>query len=140
MADGDGDGLSDRLMQEMEAKRNQNEALAMPDWTDNSPVWYKSTETFIQFLTLASQEKELLTALYRSAKPVEVRAQLLDLRQALQPSPPGRNTRQQVDYLIALSYELEGQSEEAVRRYLELAREHPQTLWSNLAAAKIIEK
>jgi lipopolysaccharide biosynthesis regulator YciM len=53
---------------------------------------------------------------------------------------PGWNIRQQIDYLIALSYELEGQKEQAVQSYLTLAREKPQTFWSNLAAAHLERK
>ncbi len=78
--------------------------------------------------------------MYHKGDPSQTRARLLTLRQTLRPTAPGRNARQQIDYLIALSCLLEGQTGEAVQRYLELAREKPQTLRSNMAAVKIMRK
>lgn len=50
------------------------------------------------------------------------------------------NARSYVNYLIALSYELEGRDEDAVRAYYDLWIAEPVTLWSFLAANRLSPK
>lgn len=42
-----------------------------------------------------------------------------------------------LQYLLALSYELEGRDADAVREYFELWSSFPETLWSDLASSKL---
>jgi hypothetical protein len=139
MADHNGDGLSDRLLQALDERRLRMYVLAMPHWpAPPGPVWYSNT--FDQFQAEQDLESKLLSALYHNGDPAQTRAGLLALRDRLFPDPPGRHTRQQIDYLIALSYELEGKQEEAVKGYLALANASPQTLWSSLAGMRVEKK
>lgn len=140
MADEDGDGLSDRLEQEIEDLTKYYPTLTVPEWGASGSIWFNRSTIFDQYDATAEQEAETLKSLFSNTNPAKAREQLFAMRGNLMPDEPGRNYRQQIDYLIALSYELEGQTDEAVNRYLQLARETPQTLWSSLAAVKIRHK
>jgi len=49
----------------------------------------------------------------------------------------GRNIRAQLDYLLALTYELEGDEVQAKIILYEMWQKQPNTLWANLAASRL---
>jgi hypothetical protein len=142
MKDNDGDGLSDLLV------KFSKETFPASDWLDlniqrNGPVtWFTREEIWNMTQPSEQSERENNSedpekAIFSGKNPVEVRQKIQKLLNDLSPdSPYYQLVHDRYRYLVALSYELEGNTQEAILSYLELARSEPGTIWSNLANRK----
>ncbi len=138
-ADANGDGLSDRLVKELSGYFSAQTA-ELPAWPEGKTFWYKDLEVIGKFSATQKTEDPILSALLNGADPAKTRVDLLSLRERLRANPPGRHYDAQIAYLLALSYELQGQDELAVQGYFDLAHAASRSLWSSLAAARIQHK
>jgi hypothetical protein len=144
MSDKDGDQLSDVVVQyykEIGPSPFEHEARR------TGPVmWFTSKERQELFAldketSQAPTEVEPETALLSGEDAAVARKNLEKAMENLSPDEPYYdNIRARYAYFIALSYELEGDSRTAIQQYLTLARQKPQTIWSNLAAARLGSK
>ncbi len=87
------------------------------------------------------KKPDYIGELYADSDPAKVRQDLLKERNDLDPSDPFTTHEwQRLTYLIAKSYEMEGNSEEAIKNYLAVIQDQTQTLWGNLAAIHLANR
>jgi hypothetical protein len=64
----------------------------------------------------------------------ETRIELINIKESLPTDDPSaKRIKDQIVYLLGLSYEVENEFDEAVQIYLALIQESPESLWSSLA-------
>ena len=79
-------------------------------------------------------EVDLVAELYTGEHPASTRQKLMAEMDSLSLADPFVDRRwQRLSYLIAVSYELEGQSDKAIETFKSILESNPQTLWGNLA-------
>jgi len=149
LADKDGDHLSDLLMDWVGSQ--SDEPFDRTVERQGPLTWFTEAERTQLFshptpqptLTTGSDPQADLLAALGQTKPdyAHLRTQIVAL---LAQTEPGDLNYDQIHsrlrYLVALSYQLEGQEDEAVKRYLELARSQPYTFWSGLASDHLVKK
>ena len=143
LKDADGDGLSDLLVY------FSDNIFGDSDWFDssaqrNGPAsWFTQEEIrkMIQNSGLTGQmddSKDPEKQIFRGANPAEFRENIQNLLDDFSSdSLYYQPIHDRYLYFIALSHEMEGNSQEAIRIYLELAKSKPGTLWSSLAAFRL---
>ncbi len=144
MADQDGDGLSDFVIERV--KEYVPEAFEASIERNGPLTWFTRDELMQMFSVHEETPAPNLNpdperALFLDEDPSETRRKLIRLNDSISPDEPHYDhIIARYQYLIALLYELEGNTDEAIRRYLALARLEPQTFWSSLAAARLTLK
>ncbi len=77
---------------------------------------------------------ELTDKLYEGKDTAAIRQKLISERNNLNSNDPLADWKwQKLTYLIAISYEMEGQTNQAIETFTSILRAPPQTLWGNLA-------
>jgi hypothetical protein len=83
----------------------------------------------------------VISQLYESNNPSKVRQKLVDERNNLNPVDPFIDREwQRLTYLIAVSYEMEGQTDQAIETFTSVIQSNNQTLWGNLAELHLMPK
>ena len=135
LADRDGDGLVDRVLEWIKGS-TANSFFYPNGITPNT--WFTMEELLKFIYSQSESQSNLLQQLYESNQPSKIREELLSERDSLSTQDPFWSRKwQRLTYLIAVSYELEGQSEKAVQAFIQVIQAEPHTLWGNLAAMHI---
>ena len=91
--------------------------------------------------TILDDVKVLDKVILENTNPTESRAQIETMLKSLPAQDAAADVlREQLIYLSGLTYELQGNNDNALRIYLQLIEAHPDSLWSRLAQSRIIPK
>lgn len=137
LADGDGDGRVDWVVEQLRTTAETSPLLAE---RVGPPTWFSPAEiqSFIQETPVPQPTRDLAQAVFQAADLPEVRAELLGQRDRLAATDPNTAREwQRLTYLIAVSYEREGRRDEALAAFLNVIQAEPHTPWSYLAALHI---
>lgn len=137
LADKDGDGVSDWVQTQLDKPQGQG-YVAVRD-----PAWL----AFDTQLGLKPNENELNglrqvdDAFYKTPTSVQTRALLQQALAAIPTADPNApRVQQHFQYLLALSYELDGDTQSAIQGYYDIWANPTHTLWGNLAASHLQHK
>jgi hypothetical protein len=138
LIDQDGDGYIDWVMEEIRSYTDDlNKVYAKLDQTEflsHSDLWELDIQDKQNWLDF-----QITTALLSRENISDVRRQLIERRDAISDEDPYSNHGiQHYSYLIALSYELEGDQDAALRIYHTTAWMYPRTPFGDLAAFRLI--
>ena len=104
---------------------------------DTPATWFTPDEirSMIPEQNIGEEAKaDLISELYDSKNASIVRQKLIEERDALDPDDPmGEWAWQRLTYLIAVSYEVDSQTEAAVEMFASILQSKHQTLWGNVA-------
>ncbi len=131
LADQDFDGRVDWVQERLEAQYGASNLTA----DRSGPVtWFSPEEVMSMARRSSEQVPDLIVQLYGGQDPGVVREQLQAELDALPISTgAAAYARQQREYLIAVSYELAGDANQAATAFRDLARSQTPTLWAYLA-------
>jgi hypothetical protein len=108
------------------------------------PTWFTPYEirSFIPEDNNSNDNKvNVISELYESNNPSRVRQKLVNGRNSLNPADPFADREwQRLTYVIAVSYEIEGQSDKAIAAFISVIQSKNQTLWGNLAELHLVPK
>jgi hypothetical protein len=137
LEDKDGDGLIDWVMDEITSSYDLSplyDHVPLIPWLTQSSL----SDIAQPMQEPAPQEQDWDDRVFAGQDLALVRQGIqIELEQLSQDDPLGHYTQQHFTYLIALSYELEGQDDKAIRLYLDLALDKTETLWGVLAASRL---
>jgi hypothetical protein len=86
-------------------------------------------------------QADLISRLYGSDQPAIIRRRLIREREVLDLAEAWADREwQRLTYLIAVSYEIEGQTDQALETFISVLQSENQTLWGNLAALHVIAR
>jgi len=84
---------------------------------------------------------DVIDELYEIDDVPSIRQKLMSERNDLSAADPfAERERQRLTYLIAVSYEIQGQSDKAIEEFTSILQSENQTLWGNLAALHLTSK
>jgi hypothetical protein len=84
---------------------------------------------------------ELTNQLYEGKDTSTIRQKLISARNNANSTDPLAEWKwQRLTYLIAVSYEMEGQTNQAIEAFTSVLRSKDQTLWGNLAELHLMAK
>jgi hypothetical protein len=137
LRDDDGDGLVDRIMDRVTTNYDLNQLYKHEPpilWLTYSQLW-----DFAEFIEEPMlDERDINEILHDHEDLSQARTDLNDMRSQLPQEGPLTPFREQrYNYLIALTYELEGRDFEAIQMYLEVALSQPHSPWGDLAASHL---
>ena len=143
LQDKNGDGIVDRTAayfeeKEFEAGLMDLELLSEipnenPWMVSRSPYW-----EIMQYINKAYILEDLNARFFETTNPADLQSEIEFYRDRWGTDDEiGRNIRANLNYLLGLSFELEGEKASAVELYFNIWRDQPDTIWSYLAASKV---
>jgi hypothetical protein len=141
LPDDDKDGVVDWVTDQIQEAAGDSFLTAE---RDAPATWFTPDEirSMIPEENNSNEEKaDLISELYENGKPSIVRQKLMDERSTLNLVDPfADRTWQRLTYLIAMSYEMEGKTDEAIETFVSILQSKHQTLWGNLAEMHLTKK
>jgi len=138
LQDNNKDGMVDWVVDQIRAYSDES---VLPSTSVEQGTWF----TLDELTKLVPEENpddektdiidELTNNLYAGKDVPAIRQKLISERNALIATDPLIDWKlQRITYLIAVSYEMEGQTDQAIGAFTSVLRAKDQTLWGNLAA------
>jgi hypothetical protein len=90
---------------------------------------------------IVGDQADVISRLYEGGRSAIIRRRFIRERDNLKPADVWADREwQRLTYLIAVSYEIEGQTDKAVETFVSVLQSENQTLWGNLAALHLVTK
>lgn len=135
LADKDQDGKVDWVMERVNEDLEED-PLSTPRFAPLS--WFSPGELQSELYRIAygqpTGDDDPVQQAYQSQSPAQARLVLLKQRDEFTGDTPlALHTWQKLTYLIAITYEREGMTQEAIETYISLLHSKPQSIWWSLA-------
>ncbi len=139
LADENQDGTVDWVTNELAKNYDTSVILDTPEDALRDQLWFATPEQVFGNGNPETLFENLATQVLTSTTPWEYRDEILRYkgRWTTDENEEGRNLRAGLDYLLALTYELEGNEDQAKAAFFEIWQNESDTVWAYLAASRL---
>ncbi|RMH88135.1 MAG: hypothetical protein D6681_14795 [Calditrichaeota bacterium] len=139
LADANQDGTVDWVMDVLAKNYDTTVILEPTEEALRTQLWFVTPEQVFSPSDPATLLSNLATQVLTSTTPWEYRDEILRDRErwAAGDSTDERNLHAGLDYLLALTYELEGNEEQAKALFFQIWQDESDTVWAYLAASRL---